>query len=72
MAERPTHVHVRVRRAFMYGGKAQPVGAVLQLPATLAAEVIASNKAERAAPPAPSVPEPKSADSAAKAASKGV
>lgn len=70
MVPRPTHLYVRVRRAFWYGGKARPVGDVLQLPFTIAVEVIASNKAERTE--APVVQETKPADPAAKAGSKGV
>lgn len=50
-------IEVTVVRAFMLGGKAQPVGKVVKVPAAVAHEVIGSGKAARyiAPPPAPVV-----------------
>lgn len=38
---------VRVKRAFFYNGEPTKVGAVLEVPAVFAAELIAAKKAER-------------------------
>jgi hypothetical protein len=54
--------HVRVVRAFFPGkGKALEVGAVVELPAYIAAEAVHSNKAVFVEPPAPAVEEPPAA-----------
>jgi hypothetical protein len=50
-------IEVKVVRAFLVGGKPQPVGAVVKLPASIANEVLGMGKAVRyiALPPAPVV-----------------
>ena len=48
---------VEVRRSFFFEGKALPVGAVVEVPAWVAAEAVHSNKAVRVEKPAPVVVE---------------
>lgn len=54
-------ITVKVERAFMYQGQPVPAGTVIELPATIAWEVIGMGKASRyvapAAPPATDAPE---------------
>ena len=46
-------VHIKVVRGFMYGGKAQSIGTVVEVPTGLAAELIARGRAAKHDPPKP-------------------